>query len=62
MTDVMKTRAAGGGADLDAKYREESGRFFFTGVQALVRAPHDQMRVDRRAGLRTATVISGYQG
>jgi indolepyruvate ferredoxin oxidoreductase len=62
MTDVMKTRAASGGADLDAKYREESGRFFFTGVQALVRAPLDQMRADRRAGLRTATFISGYQG
>jgi indolepyruvate ferredoxin oxidoreductase len=62
MTDVMKARPAGGGADLEAKYRDESGSFFFTGVQALVRAPLDQMRADRRAGLRTAAFISGYQG
>ena len=62
MTDVIGTRPVGPAADLDAKYREEAGSFFFTGVQALVRAPLDQMRIDRRAGLRTAAFISGYQG
>ena len=48
--------------DLEAKYRDEEGDFFFTGIQALVRVPLDQMRVDRRNGLRTASFISGYQG
>src|SRR3982074_1498830 len=62
MTDVLGTRPVGAAADLDAKYREENGSFFFPGVQALVRAPLDQMRIDRRAGLRTAGFISGYQG
>ena len=61
MTEVMPERSSAA-FDLDAKYREESGSFFFTGVQALVRVPMDQMRADRRAGLRTATFVSGYQG
>ena len=62
MTDVMPDRPASAARDLDAKYREDAGTFFFTGVQALVRAPMDQMREDRRAGLKTATFFSGYQG
>ena len=33
-----------------------------TGVQALVRLPIEQRRADRRAGLRTAFLISGYEG
>ncbi|MGD9750651.1 MAG: indolepyruvate ferredoxin oxidoreductase family protein [Acidimicrobiia bacterium] len=61
MTEVMPERSAAA-FDLDAKYREESGSFFFTGVQALVRVPLDQMRADRKAGHRTATFVSGYQG
>lgn len=48
--------------DLEAKYTAEHGEFFFTGIQALVRVPFDQIRADRRAGLRTAGFISGYQG
>ena len=49
--------------DLEAKYTAtETGEFFFTGIQALVRVPLDQMRADRRNGLRTAGFISGYQG
>ena len=62
MTDVMPVRPGTSSADLEAKYREESGSFYFTGVQALVRVPVDQMRSDRRAGKKTATFISGYQG
>jgi indolepyruvate ferredoxin oxidoreductase len=61
MTEVMPERSSAA-FDLDAKYREEAGSFFFTGVQALVRVPMDQMRADRQAGHRTATFVSGYQG
>ncbi len=48
--------------DLDAKYTEEYGSFFYTGIHALVRVPIDQMLADKRDGLRTAAFISGYQG
>ncbi|HYH60965.1 MAG TPA: indolepyruvate ferredoxin oxidoreductase family protein, partial [Solirubrobacterales bacterium] len=47
---------------LDDRYLLERGRILLTGVQALVRVPLDQHRADRRAGLNTATMISGYQG
>jgi len=47
---------------LDAKYRTEEGAVFLSGIQALVRLPLDQHRADRRRGLRTATLISGYRG
>jgi indolepyruvate ferredoxin oxidoreductase len=51
-----------GDLSLDAKYRLEEGRIFLSGIQALVRLPIDQHRADRRRGLRTATLISGYRG
>ena len=47
---------------LDDKFRMESGSAYLTGIQALVRLPVDQMRRDLRAGLNTATFISGYEG
>jgi indolepyruvate ferredoxin oxidoreductase len=47
---------------LDAKYRQEAGLIFLSGIQALVRLPLDQHRADRRRGLNTATLISGYRG
>ncbi|MCP5024919.1 MAG: indolepyruvate ferredoxin oxidoreductase family protein, partial [Actinomycetia bacterium] len=59
MTDVIGESTS---IDLDDKYQAEKGSFFFTGVQALVRVPLDQMRADRLAGLNTATFVSGYQG
>src|SRR5438093_994488 len=47
---------------LDAKYRQEEGLILLSGVQALVRLPLDQHRADKRRGLNTATLISGYRG
>jgi indolepyruvate ferredoxin oxidoreductase len=47
---------------LDAKYRQEDGVVFLSGIQALVRLPLDQHRADRRRGLNTATLVSGYRG
>src|SRR5881275_2230178 len=47
---------------LDAKYRQEEGLVFLSGIQALVRLPLDQHRADKRRGIKTATLISGYRG
>src|SRR5918994_1234296 len=47
---------------LDDKYVLEQGRILLTGLQGLVRLPLDQHRADRRVGLHTGTMISGYQG
>jgi len=47
---------------LDAKFTQERGRIYLSGIQALVRLPLDQHRADRRRGLNTATFISGYRG
>ena len=44
------------------RYLLEEGEVFLTGVQALVRVLLDQHRADVRDGLRTATLLSGYQG
>jgi indolepyruvate ferredoxin oxidoreductase len=44
------------------KYLLEQGTVFLSGTQALVRVLLDQVRADRRRGLRTATFVSGYQG
>jgi indolepyruvate ferredoxin oxidoreductase len=50
------------GFSLDAKYRQEDGTIFLSGIQALVRLPLDQHRADKRRGIRTATLVSGYRG
>jgi indolepyruvate ferredoxin oxidoreductase len=44
------------------RYELPEGRVVMTGVQALVRVLLDQHRADARAGLRTASLVSGYQG
>jgi len=47
---------------LSDKFTIERGSVYLTGIQALVRLPMDQMRRDRRAGLKTGVFISGYEG
>src|SRR5687768_10400217 len=47
---------------LDAKYRQHEGTVLLSGIQALVRLPLDQHRADKRRGLNTATLVSGYRG
>ena len=47
---------------LDDKYIAERGEVLIGGIQALVRLPLDQIRRDRRSGLQTAGLISGYRG
>ncbi len=47
---------------LNDKYTRQEGTVILSGVQALARLPLDQHAADRRAGLNTATFISGYRG
>ena len=47
---------------LEDRFLADSGTVFMTGIQALARIPLEQLRADRRAGLRTAAFVSGYQG
>ena len=47
---------------LDDKYALEAGSAYMSGIQALVRLPIEQMLRDRRQGLRTGCLISGYEG
>ena len=47
---------------LNDKYHLDSGVAYMSGIQALVRLPIEQMRRDRRAGLKTGCLISGYEG
>ncbi len=47
---------------LNDKYDLVEGRAYMTGIQALVRLPLDQKRLDTGAGLNTAGFISGYRG
>lgn len=47
---------------LDERYDLDRGEVQMTGLQALVRLPLDQRRLDRAAGLNTGIFISGYEG
>ena len=47
---------------IDDKYRQQRGRVFLNGVQALARAPMLQYERDLAAGLHTAGYVSGYRG
>src|ERR1700730_6921644 len=48
--------------DLTNQYTQEDGLVFLSGIEALVRLSLDQIRTDRRRGLRTGMFISGYRG
>ena len=43
---------------LEDRYELEEGGLYLSGLQALVRIPIDQHRLDQRNGLATATLIS----
>lgn len=47
---------------LSDRYTHDTGTVFMTGIQALARLPLEQLRVDRRNGLRTAAFAAGYPG
>src|SRR5262249_43049733 len=47
---------------LAAKYRQAEGQILLSDIQVLVWLPLDQRRADKRRGLNTATLISGYRG
>jgi indolepyruvate ferredoxin oxidoreductase len=47
---------------LASRYADDTGVAVLSGVQALVRLPLVQMRLDQAAGRRTACLISGYEG
>ena len=47
---------------LDDKYDLVEGKAYLTGIQALVRLPLDQKRLDLKAKLNTGGFISGYRG
>ena len=47
---------------LNQKYTLDEGKIILSGAQALVRIPLDQHKADKKAGLNTATFISGYRG
>ncbi|HEX4247807.1 MAG TPA: hypothetical protein VH008_08055, partial [Pseudonocardia sp.] len=47
---------------LDQRYRAGAGPVLLTGVQAIGRLLVEQHAADARAGLHTASFVSGYQG
>jgi indolepyruvate ferredoxin oxidoreductase len=47
---------------LEDRYTVEEGRIYLNGMQALLRLLLDQQRADRRRGLDTAGLVSGYPG
>ena len=47
---------------LEDRYTAGSGTVIMSGIQALARLPLDQHRADKRRGLRTAGLITGYRG
>ncbi|MFB1296548.1 indolepyruvate ferredoxin oxidoreductase family protein [Mycobacterium sp. pW049] len=62
MTDLDIRRPDRSAYELGDRYRAGSGAVLLTGVQAIARALVEQHVRDARAGQRTATFVSGYQG
>ena len=60
MTQVLER--AERAVQLEDRYALRDGEVFVTGLQALVRIPVEQHRIDQANGLKTATFISGYPG
>lgn len=50
------------GYRLEDRYLRDEGMVFLTGTQALVRILFEQARRDKRAGIRSAGLVSGYRG
>ena len=50
------------GTTLDSRYTESDRPVLLSGIQAIVRMLLEQARQDRRDGLRTAGLVSGYRG
>lgn len=48
--------------NLSDRYLLEDGEIYLSGLQALVRIPLDQRRLDSAQGRATGTLISGYEG
>lgn len=48
--------------ELNDRYSETAQQVFMTGIQALVRLPLVQRRLDRANGLNTAGFVTGYRG
>ncbi len=47
---------------LSDRITRTTGSAAMTGIQAIIRVPLDQKRIDERSGLRTAGLICGYRG
>ena len=69
MTSVINPPSGTGSASgplgdfsLEDRYTREEGTVFLTGIQALVRMVRDRAALDRRNGLHTGSLISGYEG
>lgn len=62
MTELADRPATAAAYDLEDRYRPGAGPVLLTGVQAIARLLVEQHLRDLRAGRRTATFVSGYQG
>ncbi|BAH55477.1 hypothetical protein [Rhodococcus opacus] len=56
------TSTGGRAVRLEDRYQLVDGAVLLSGLQALVRIPMEQCRLDRRNGPNTATFISGCEG
>ncbi|WP_193045630.1 indolepyruvate ferredoxin oxidoreductase family protein [Mycolicibacterium baixiangningiae] len=54
--------AIASGDPLDDRYDLRDGEVHLSGIQALVRLPLDQRRLDQQNGLDVAVFVSGYEG
>ena len=48
--------------DIASAFTQEQGTIHLGGIEALVRLTLDQVRTDRRRGLKTGMFVSGYRG